>query len=59
MIIIVEKLPGDIRGYGDFLGLCVGKRLGICTRKNTSNDEANDDCGASRSNIMAVGIMAV
>lgn len=28
---------------GDFLGIDVGKKLGICTRKNTKKDETNND----------------
>ena len=38
-----DKLLDDLRGCGDFLGIDVGKKLGICTRKNTKKDETNND----------------
>ena len=38
-----DRLSDDLRGCGDFLGIDVGKKLGIYTRKNTNNDETNDD----------------
>ena len=46
-----DKLLDDLRGCGDFLGIDVGKKLGICTRKNTKKDETNnndDDYGDRR-----------
>ena len=38
-----DRLSDDLRSCGDFLGIDVGKKLGICTRKNTNSDETNDD----------------
>ena len=38
-----DRLSDDLQGCGDFLGIDVGKKLGICTRKNTNSDETNND----------------
>lgn len=38
-----NKVLNDLRGYGDFDGDIVGKKLSICTCKDTSNIGANDD----------------
>ena len=40
---VKDRLPDDLRGCGDILGMNVGKKMGICTRKNTNKDETNDD----------------
>ena len=39
----LDRVLDDLRGYGDFLGICVGKKLSICTRKDTRNDGTKDD----------------
>ena len=38
-----DRLSDDLRSCGEFLGIVVGKKLSIYTRKNTNNDETNDD----------------
>lgn len=43
IVLLWNRVLNDLRCCGDFLGIYVGKKLSICTRKDTSNLRTNDD----------------
>ena len=53
IVVLWNRVLNDLRCCGDFLGIYVGKKLSICTRKDTSNLEL------TMTVIMAIEITAV